>query len=186
MSSKIRITKMLQEAQQGDQEAHDKLIKLVYSELRGIAQRQLNREYNSPSLNPTALVHEAYIKLINQSEITYQDRHHFYGICGRLMRQVLVDKARRRNADKRGGKQKFVTLNRNTPSSFELDVDKVLMLEKALSELESDRAEAARLVELRFFAGFSLEESATALGLSHMTARRRWDYAKDFLKRVLV
>ncbi|MBK9062706.1 MAG: sigma-70 family RNA polymerase sigma factor [Acidobacteria bacterium] len=168
----------------GDREALEKLVPLVYDELRKRARRALAKERRGHTLQPTALVHEAYMRLVDQSRVPWQDRFHFYAVSARAMRQVLVDHARRRLADKRDGGKTFVPLSRagdeaaTPPPSLD-----VLALDQALERLASLDPRQAKLVELRVYGGLTIDEAAEALEVSAATVSRDWRHAEAWLHR---
>ena len=166
----------------GDREAFDRLVPLVYAELRRIAARYLSRERAGHTLQPTALVNEAYLRLVQSDDVEFENRAHFVGIAARLMREILVDHARRHGARKRGGRQQRVTLTEGVALLEASDVD-LLALDEALEKLAEKDAHLARLVELRYFGGLSVEETAEVLGSSPRTVKRDWAAAKVWLRR---
>ncbi len=157
---------------------------LVYEELRGLAASQLRRERGEHSLGPTALVHEAFFRLVDQRSVSWQGRSHFFGIAAQAMRRILVDHARRRSAAKRGRTHQ-VTLDSNAMELGEEGSAEVLAVHEALERLASFEERQARLVELRYFAGFSIEEAAGLLEISPATAKRDWAFARAWLQREL-
>lgn len=177
------VTQLLHDWSNGDKEALDRLLPLVYDELRRVAARYLGRERPGHTLQPTALVHEAYIRLLGESQVSWQGRAHFFGAAARLMRRILVDHARERNAAKRGHGLK-VTLNEALAPSASPDLD-LVALDRALEELSALDAEQARIVELRFFGGLSVEETAEVLSVSPATVKRHWVSAKAWLRRAM-
>lgn len=170
-------TVLLRAASGGDREAFDRLFPLVYEELRAIAGRQLRRESPGHTLAATALVHEAYLKLVVPDGAGWSDRAHFFAIASRAMRQVLVDHARRRRAHKRGGAWERTTLS-GKPLALDTDPEELLMLDAALEGLEPRQRE---IVEMRFFGGMTEEEVAAVLGVSDRTVRREWVKARAWL-----
>lgn len=171
-------TQLLKAWRGGDLAARDRVIALLYQELHQIAARQFGRERHEHTLQPTALVNEAYQRLAALERIDWQDRAHFCGVAARLMREVLVDHARRRQSAKRDGGER-VTLFTNLPAQGqELDV---LDLENALIRLEAIAPDKARIVELRYFGGLSIEETAEAVDLSPATVKRHWQIARIWL-----
>ncbi|MDP1857018.1 MAG: sigma-70 family RNA polymerase sigma factor [Gemmatimonadaceae bacterium] len=176
------VTALLINFQRGTPEALDELIPFVYAELRSLASSYLRSERDGHTLQPTALVHEAFLKLVDQRTATWENRAHFFGVAAKLMRRIIVDHARRRNAQKRGGGQ-LVTLDTDVDISDER-ID-VMRVDDALAELEHLDKRQARVVELRFFAGLSMEEAAEVLGVSPATVKRDWMLAKAFLHREL-
>jgi RNA polymerase sigma factor (TIGR02999 family) len=185
--SSTDITRMLQDWQAGDRAALDRLIPLVYQELRVIASRHVRREWRTNALQTTALVNEAYVKLVGQRESDWQNRAHFFAIAAQVMRRILLDHARRALREKRGGSATPVALDGIALTAPESPVDVVdlLALDRALVELEQLDPQQARLVELRFFAGLTVEETATVLGISPATVKREWAIAKGWLHRAL-
>jgi RNA polymerase sigma factor (TIGR02999 family) len=156
---------------------------LVYDELRRVARRQLRREYGERTLQSTALVHEAYIRLINLTHADWKDRAHFFGIAARLMREILVDHARRRQAGKRGGGALKVSLGEWIGAIGDRDVRDadLLPLDVALDRLADMDPRQSRIVELRYFPGLSVEETAEVLGMSTATTKRHWTAARAWL-----
>ena len=178
------ITQLLERWSQGDQEARDQLMPLVYDELRRLAGAYLRRERQEHTLQPTALVNEAYLKLIGQNSIRWQNRAQFYGVAAQLMRRILVDHARAHHASKRGGDRYNVSLKNIGAFGAQPDTD-LLALHDVLTRLAEVDAEQSRLVELRFFGGLTIEETAEVMGVSHATVEREWKLAKAWLKREL-
>lgn len=185
--SSTDITRLLKQWSGGSQEALDQLIPLVHDELRSIAARHLAREWRADRLQTTAVVNEAYLKLIDQREADWQNRGHFFAIASKLMRRILVDHARHALRDKRGAGVVHLTLDNAASVSADSPVDRVelLMLDTALRRLETLDATQAKVVELRFFGGLTVEETATALGTSEATVKREWAIAKSWLHREL-
>jgi len=174
------ITLLLIEWREGRSEAPGELFPLVYEELRALARGQLRRHPAGETLRPTALVHEAYLKLVDQTRVRINDREHFFALAAKAMRQILVDHARRSSALKRGGDAIRTVLSQDD-ASVELPVVEMLALDEALSHLESLEPRLAQVVELRFFGGLSVEETAAALDLSSRTVKRDWRKARAFL-----
>ena len=170
------ITTLLQKAQRGSTEAFDALYSLVYDELRRLA-HAVRRGRGDATLSTTALVHEAYFRLLPSKEVAWQDRAHFFRVAARAMRQVLVRAAKRRQAQKRGGGQLTIAFDERMHAP--VAADQFLALNAALGELESMHPRQAQVVECRFFAGLSVEETATALGVSAPTYRRRVAQLRD-------
>ncbi len=154
----------------------------MYEELRQKAARYLRRERPGHTLQTTALINEAYLRLIDAKDIQWQSRAHFFAIAANLMRRVLVDHARRRDADKRGGPNIRLTLDETIAVANETDVD-LLAIDQALDRLATIDPQQARVVELRFFSGLSVEETAAALGVSPKTVKRDWSVARAWLRR---
>jgi RNA polymerase sigma factor (TIGR02999 family) len=178
------VTALLGDWSRGDRTALNQLLPLVYSELRRVAARQLRRERAGHTLQPTALVHEVYIRLVDQRQVDWQNRAHFFGVAANVMRRILVDHARRHGAIKRGDGLPTVSIDeaRNVAAS---DGMPVLALDQALDRLEKVDAELARIVELRAFGGLTIEEAAHVLSVSPSTAKRDWRTAKAWLTREL-
>ena len=163
--SSATITQLLQAARNGDTEAFDRVMPLVYDELRRIARGRLRGERSDHTLRTTGLVHEAFLKLADVNRISWQSRAHFFAVASRAMRRVLVDYAVRRNAQKRGGGAHRVTLD-DALLHFDTHIDELLTLDEALQQLEQLDARQARVVECRFFGGLSIEETAHVLDTS--------------------
>lgn len=180
------VTQLLHDWSAGKQEARDELLGLVYEPLRAIASRHLNREREGHTLQPTALVHELYLKLVDQRRVAWNDRAHFFAVAAQVMRRILVDHARRRNSDKRGGDAISVTIGAalDLASSSKESLD-VVALDLALEQLEKIFPQQARIVELRFYAGLTIDETAAVLGISPATISREWTMARAWLKREL-
>lgn len=175
------VTQLLRDWSGGDQAAADRLMPLVYEELRHLAHQYMRREKPGHTLQTSALVNEAYVRLVKQSEIKWESRAHFFGIAARLMRQILVDQARRRNFAKRGGGAIRVSLNDATAIAQEQSAS-VVTLDEALKTLEQTDPRKSRIVELRFFGGMSIEETAEALKISPGTVMREWTFARAWLR----
>ena len=174
------ILEILAAARRGDEDAIERLFPLVYAQLRRTASWELRKWQPGGTLNTTALVHEAYIKLVGNTQLELQDRNHFFALAARAMRQIVVDHARSSGAQKRGGEEKPLTLHESRLGSKGGPVD-VLALNQALEALSSRSERLGKLVELRFFGGFTFEETADVLGLSRRTAHRDWRKARAFL-----
>jgi RNA polymerase sigma factor (TIGR02999 family) len=175
------ITKALSAWQHGDGEAFKLLVTLAYDELRRIARRQLRRARPGETLDTTGLVHEAYLKLAGQEGAPWQGRAHFYAICARAMRQILVDYARRRCADKRGEGQPHVSLEECEVAVLD-QAETLMLVDRALEQLAEVNERLVHVVECRFFAGLTEEETAAALGISERTVRRDWLLARSWLQ----
>ncbi len=178
------VTGLLLSWRQGDAAALDRLVPLVYDELRRVARRHLQREVPGHALQATALVHEVYLRLVDVERLTLNNRTHFLAVAAKLMRQVLVDHARRQHAGKRGGGVTMMSLDDVSPVAPPASVD-VLALDQALAALASVDARQSQVVELRFFAGLNIDEAAEALGMSSATVEREWALAKAWLFRRL-
>lgn len=179
-----QVTQLLERWGAGDSTALDELAPLVYTELRKVAAAYLRRERPDHTLQATALVNEAYLRLVGQRHDRWQGRTHFYGIAARLMRQVLVEHARRHRAEKRGGGRVAVTLAHADEVGGAPEVD-VLAVHEALERLAAFDARQAEIVEMRFFGGLSIEETAEALGVGHATIEREWGLARAWLRKEL-
>ncbi len=184
MQATREITQLLLEWSNGDRAAADKLMPLVYDELRRLARSYLSRERANHTLQPTALVHEAYMRLIDQSSVSWQGRAQFFGLAAQLMRNVLVNHARRRKASKRGGAGHALSISKADRIAGRPDVNFVA-LDDALKGLAAIKPEHSRIVELRFFGGLTIEETAEVLGTSHATVERSWSFARAWLRREL-
>ena len=182
MPSPQNVTEMLRNWRNGDREALEKLIPVVYDELRRQAVNYLRRERPGHTLQTTALIHEAYLRLINQQNIEWQNRAHFYAIAARLMRQILVDHARKHQAAKRGGSDIKVPLEEAMAISSERSVD-LVALDEALTRLAAIDPQQSRIVELRYFSGLSVEETAEVMAVSSRTVKRDWNVAKAWLRQ---
>jgi RNA polymerase sigma factor (TIGR02999 family) len=185
--SPAEVTRLLHDWQSGDRDAFDSLIPLVYQELRVIASRHVRREWREGALQTTALVNEAYLKLVGQREGDWQNRAHFFAIAAQVMRRILLDDARRVRSEKRGGDASRVALEHveiTAPEST-TDVVDLLELDRALVELERLDTRQARIVELRFFGGLTVEETATVMEISPATVKREWAVAKGWLHRAI-
>ena len=184
MVSRPDVTALLGDWSRGDRSALDRLLPLVYAELRRVAARQLRDERADHTLQPTALVHEVYMRLVDQREGDWQNRAHFFGVSAQVMRRILVDHARRRAASKRGDGVRCVSIDeaRDVAAASEVPI---LELDGALGRLEKVDAELARIVELRAFGGLTIEEAAHVLSVSPSTAKRDWRTAKAWLNREL-
>ena len=178
------ITRLLEEVGRGERSALDELWPVVYDELRRLARSLLRGERADHTLQPTALVHEAWVRLIGSEPVTWENRRQFFGVAASAMRRVLVDHARRRLADKRGGGAVKLSLSHADRVAAGTDPD-VLALDDALNRLSQIDPDKSRLVELRFFAGLTVEETARVLGQSMRTVERDWTFAKTWLAREL-
>lgn len=178
------ITKLLVRWSDGDKTALDKLMPLVYDELHKIANDYLRRERRNHSLEPTALVHEAYIRLVDQKHVSWQNRAQFFGMAAKLIRNILVDHARWHKAAKRGGEDCTLSLSKADRVGSKADLD-LVALDDALNQLSVTNPEHSRVVELRFFGGLTIDETAEVLGVSHATIERQWSFARAWLRREL-
>jgi RNA polymerase sigma factor (TIGR02999 family) len=182
--STVRVTKHLQDWRDGDDTALDRLIPLVYAELRRIARRQMRGERRD-SIRATELVGEVYLRLAGSRRVNWQDRAHFFAMAARIMRRVLVDAARRRNMQKRGGGMALVTFNEELVVIERGREPDILALDDALTALAELNPRKARVVELRYFAGLTIRETAEVLDVSEDTVARDWDFARPWLERAI-
>ena len=186
-SDRDRVTAIVEEASDGvglDKTAIDELIPLLYSEMRRLAQWHLGR-FGNRTLQATAVVHEAYLKLVDQKKVNWRGRAHFLAVASKVMRNLLIDEARKRTAQKRGGGWQRVTMAEGVLGAVELNFDELLHLDAALSALEEHDRREAIVVELRFFGGLRVDEVAEVLGVSKRTAEECWTHARAWLRREL-
>lgn len=176
------VTELLVRWSKGDTEALDQLLPIVYAELRRIADAYLRRERSGHTLQATALVHEAFLKLVKAQDLEWKNREQFFGISANLMRHILVDHARTATAVKRGGVASNLPLDESLTISNESDAN-LLLLDEALNKLAAIDPQAARIVELRYFAGLTIEETAEVTKTSPMTVKREWATARAWLHR---
>ena len=176
------VTELLVRWSEGDPDALEKLLPIVYAELRRIADNYLRREHSARTLQPTALVHEAFLKLVKAQGLEWQNREQFIGVAANLMRQILVDHARKSTAGKRGGNSPNLPLDEALTISAESD-ESLLVLDEALDKLAEIDPQASRIVELRYFAGLTIQETAEVLKISPMTVKREWARARAWLHR---
>jgi RNA polymerase sigma factor (TIGR02999 family) len=174
------VTRLLVRLTDGDRGVLDELLPVVYGELRKLASSYLRRERVGHTLQPTALVHEAYMRLVDQTQVQWQNRAHFFGVAAQMMRRILVDHARAHEAEKRGGEFQKLSLDENIDVSGERDVN-LVALDDALNLLADVDPQKSKIVELRFFGGLSVEETAEVLGVSAPTVKRQWRMAKAWL-----
>ena len=180
------ITQILRKIETGDQQAAGELLPVVYEELRKLAAQEMYRDKPGQTLQPTALVHEAFMRLVGQEDSAQWDnRGHFFGAAAKAMRRILIEAARRRKSEKRGGKLVKVDLKDSDAVVVANDDATLLALDIALDRLASTDAELARLVELRYFTGLTVDETAKAMGVSPRTTKRNWAYARAWLHREL-
>src|SRR6202142_1300608 len=180
MSENQEVTLLLSALTRGDNDAGANLIPVVYDELRRLAGSYMRRERDDHTLQATALVHEAYLKLVEQRSVNWQSRAHFFGVAAQLMRRILIDHARGHSRQKRGGEDKKVSLDEAFVFS-EQQADELLAVDDSLNRLAEIDPRQARVVELRFFGGLSVEEAAEVLGVSPKTVKRDWSVAKAWL-----
>ena len=180
------VTSILSAIEQGESQAAERLLPLVYDELRKLAAQKLAQERPGQTLQATALVHEAYLQLVDtESSSPWQGRGHFFAAAAEAMRRILIDSARRKRRPKHGGDRHRVDLD-DAGDAIDPPVDDLLALDKALEKLESEDRVSADLVKLRYFAGLSIDETAAALGMSPRTADRRWAYARAWLRQEML
>ncbi len=178
-----QFTEIIEKARNGDSSAREKLLGLAYDELRRLASGQMRKENSGHTLQATALVHEAYIRLAGQENVEWQNKSHFIGIAAQIMRRVLLDHARAKHADKRGGSDRVcVTLIEDITPADDTACD-IVALNDALTKLEAMSERQARIVEMRCFGGLSVEETAEALGIAAATVKRDWTLARAWLLR---
>jgi RNA polymerase sigma factor (TIGR02999 family) len=178
------VTNLLIQLSQGNKQVTDEIFPLIYDELKRIAGGYLKNEREEHTLQPTALVHEAYLKLIDQTRVSWQNRAHFLGVAAQVMRRILVDHARHRGAEKRFGRLDKLQLNENIDKAVEMDSE-LVALDDALKSLAKVDPALAKLVELRFFGALTFEETAEVMGISPRTAKRHWQLARAWLYRNL-
>lgn len=176
------VTKLLIQWSKGDSDALDALVPLVYDELRRLAQLYLSHERPGHTLSSTALVHEAYLRMVQQKDVTWQNRAHFFGVAARMMRRILVDHARRHGYAKRGGGAMTLSLDETIAAAPEREIN-LVALDDALDTLAKLDERQSRMVELRFFGGLSIEETSEVLGVSAPTVKREWASARAWLYR---
>ena len=177
------VTVLLREWSGGNQQALTDLLPIIYDELRRVAHQYLHREHTDQTLQTTALVHEAYLKLIDQRSVNWQNRAHFFAIAAQAMRRILIDNARRRTAGKRGKGEKISLEDVATVSTQKHQ--SLLALDEALHELEKIDPQQSRIIELRYFGGLTIEETATAMDISPATVKREWAMARAWLYKAL-
>lgn len=179
-----QVTQILEDLKGGDRSAWERLLPVIYDELRELASRYLRRERKGHTLQPTALVHETYLKLVGQSQVDWHGRAHFFAVAAQAMRRILVDYARQHLAAKRGGGRHRITLDEQLIAQSR-DQEDVLALEDALVKLAELDSRQAKMVELRFFGGLNVAEVAEVLGTSKRTAEREWTMVRSWLRREL-
>ncbi len=177
------VTRLLVRWSGGDQSAADELMPVVYNELRRLALGHLRQEDSNPSFQATALVHEAYLRMVDQN-VNLKSRAQFYGLASKLMRNILVDAARHRNAEKRGGDRLRLSLSKADRAVWKEEID-LAALDSALNELAVNWPRHAQIVEMKFFGGLTIEEAAGVLGISHATVEREWSFARTWLRHNL-
>jgi RNA polymerase sigma factor (TIGR02999 family) len=185
MSSSSEITTLLYQLKQGKDGVYDKLYPLIYQELRQLAYSHMARQSDGHTLSKTELVHETYLKMIDQSEIDFTDRSHFLAIASRCMRQILIDYARKKHAKKRGGKNNDITYIDGLFSAENRKTEELINLDAALEELSELNERLAKVVEMRFFGEMTITETAEALDISKSTVKRDWMKARGWLYKEL-
>jgi RNA polymerase sigma factor (TIGR02999 family) len=175
------VTILLKAMTSGDENAPEKLLPIIYNDLRRLAGAYLSNERKDHTLQPTALVHEAYIRLVDWENVSWQNRAHFFAVAAQVMRRILVDHARGKKAEKRGGFGQLLSLDEAVSFAEKKDVD-LVALDDALNELEKSDPRQAKIVELRFFGGLTIEETAEALRISPATVKNEWAFAKAWLR----
>jgi len=179
------VTALLRNVKNGDREAFDRLLPKVYGELRRVAERQLWRERQGHTLRATALVHEVYLKLVDQAQVEWQGRAHFLAVSARAMRQILIDHARRKAAEKRGGDWERTTLGSGEGFGVEMSMEDLLALDQALEDLEKLEPRLRQVVEYRFFGGMTEQQISEVLGVTTRTVQRDWVKARAWLYKEL-
>ena len=174
------VTRLLIQLTGGERAVLEELLTLIYGELRSLAANYLRRERPDHTLQPTALVHEAYLRLVDQTQVNWQNRAHFFGVAAQMMRRILVDHARAHNAGKRGQDFQKLSLDENIDQAFERGAE-LVALDDALKLLAEVDEQKARIVELRYFGGLSVEETAEVLGVTPVTVKRHWRMTKAWL-----
>ncbi len=180
------VTRILKNIEDGDRQAAEQLLPLVYDELRRLAANRMRNEKSDHTLQPTALVHEAFMRLVGAEDRPQWDgRGHFFGAASEAMRRILIENARRRDSLRRGGNLVRQELNENDVITGETNLGTLLSLDDALTKLAAEDSGLAKLVELRYFTGLTIDEAAEVLGISPRTAKRNWAYARAWLRREL-
>lgn len=177
------VTVLLEEVENGREGAFDRLLAKVYPELRDLARAKMRDQRAGHTLNPTGLVHEAYMRLVRYQEVSWKGRAHFFGAAAQTMRRILIDHARKKSADKRQGEH--ITLTRGAGEAFDVSFDQLLEIDDALERLAVERPRWVRVLECRYFAGLNIEETAEALDISHGTVSNDWRLARAWLQREL-
>ena len=179
------VTRLLGEASRGQRDALDRLYPLVYDELKRLAQSRLEHERPDHTLQATALVHEAYIKMIDQTRVEWQNRSHFFAIAAQAIRRILVDYARHRGRQKRGGGAKKLSIDDIMNLPDQAPSTDLVALDEAIARLAQDDPDKAKVVEMRFFGGLTTDETAAVMGVSSRTIERHWEYSRAWLYRAL-
>lgn len=181
MSEKQDLTRLLNKAQAGDKDTLDEVFPIVYAELRRVAAHQLSNEKANHTLQPTALVHEAYLRLLEQHSVDWQNRTHFFSIAAEMMRRILVNHAIEKKAQKRGSGETLLSLDEISGASAKLPTVDLILLDEALKRLAEFDPQQAKIIELRFFGGLTIEEVASVLQISESTVNREWRSAKAWI-----
>ena len=176
------VTQILNAIDEGDRQAASELLPLIYEELRRMAAHKMAHEKSGNTLQPTALVHEAFMRLVGEDRKKWDGRGHFFSAAAEAMRRILIDRARRRNSEKRGGKLNRCELSEEDAILDTDDSESLLLLDAALEKLAIEDPELAKLVELRYFTGLTIDETAQVLGVSPRTTKRNWAYARAWLR----
>lgn len=179
--SKAEITLLLKQIKSGKNEAYDQLYPLIYEELRKLANRHMVKQSDDHTLSKTELVHETYLKMVDQSKIDFTDKNHFLAISSKCMRQILIDHARKKYAQKRGGKDKDLTYIDGILNSQQQKAEELIDIDSALNELEKLNDRLAKVVEMRFFGEMTIEDTADYLEVSRSTIKRDWEKARGWL-----
>ena len=182
-SEQDEVTRILAEVEDGDPQAGQRLLPLVYEELRSIARQKMRHERRDLTLQATALVHEAYLRLLGEAEVRWDNRGHFFGAAAEAMRRILVERARRSHRQKHGGGRQRVPLEDVDPGGGDTADEDVLALDGALRKLEREDRPRSEVVKLRYFAGLTIEQTAEVLGISEASVSRHWNYARAWLRQ---
>lgn len=182
IDQQVQFTRLIQEYSAGNALALNQIMPVIYDELKRISSRYLHEEYRQHTFQTTELVHEAYLRLVGNQQVTWESRAHFFGIAAQSMRQILVDHARMRKAQKRGSGKENISLDESRLIADEVD-DRILALDDALEQLEFVDERSSRIVELRYFSGLTIEETAELMDISISTVKRDWNFAKAWLYR---
>ncbi|MEX0846071.1 MAG: ECF-type sigma factor [Balneolaceae bacterium] len=185
MSTEKEVSNLLNKLKEGEDEAYDKLYPIIYDKLKNIANMHMNRQYSNHTLSRTELVHETYLKMIEQDNIQVNDRNHFLAIASKCMRQILIDYARKKHAEKRGGKNHDSTYVEGIYSTYEQKARELIDIDEALKKLAQLNERLSTVVEMRFFGEMSLEQTAEALDVSVSTVKRDWMKARGWLYKEL-
>jgi RNA polymerase sigma factor (TIGR02999 family) len=180
MQEPLTVTQLLSASREGSREARDQLFSLLYDELRRVAHRQLFGQQRDATLNTTALIHEAFLRMVDQDQVPWTDRAHFFAYAARTMRTIIVDYARRRGAQKRGGQLARMSFD-DPDLPIDAQAEAIVVVDDALTQLAAVNERLCRVVECRFFGGMSIEETAAALSVTDRTVRRDWLKAKAWL-----